>query len=122
MAEAKRSIQQIAAIRITTAANVLAQLRARDAIKDQLRKQGLKVSHYAARDVTAMACEYLSQHRSELLSSAIETIKRWTLAGESGKRAQRALAQAQCAELRTNAEAKEHCSDKQISVQMLGAE
>jgi hypothetical protein len=96
MAEANRSIAQIATIRITTAAHVLAQLRARDAIKDQLRKQGLKASHYSARDITAMACEYLSQHRSELLPPAIETIERWTLAGEFGKRAQRALAQAQC--------------------------
>jgi hypothetical protein len=57
MAEAKRSVQQIAAVRITTAAHILAQLRACNAVKDQLRKQGLKVSHYAARDITAMACE-----------------------------------------------------------------
>jgi hypothetical protein len=34
-----------------------------------------------------MACEYLSEHRSELLRPAIETIMRWTLAGEFGKRA-----------------------------------
>ena len=57
MAEANRSIPQIPTIRITTAAHVLAQFRARQAVKDQLRKQGLKVSHYAARDITAMACE-----------------------------------------------------------------
>jgi len=83
MAEANRRIPQIHAIRITTAANMLAQLRARNAVKDRLRKQGLKVSHYAARDITAVACEYLS----ELLPPAIETIERWTLAGEFGKRA-----------------------------------
>ena len=53
MAEANRSIQQSPTIRITTAAHVLAQLRARQAIKNQLRKQGLKVSHYAARNITA---------------------------------------------------------------------
>jgi hypothetical protein len=92
MAEATPSIQQIHTARITTAAHVLAQLSARHAVKDQLRKQGLKVSHFAARDITAMACEYLSEHRSELLPPAIETIERWTLAGKFGKRAQRALA------------------------------
>jgi hypothetical protein len=100
MAEAKRSIQQTAAVRIATAAHILAQLSARNAVKDQLRKQGLKVSHYAARDITAMACEYLIEHRSELLPPAIETITRWTLAGEFGKRAQRAL----CAKLNTEAQ------------------
>jgi len=55
MAEANRSIPQIPIIRITTATHVLAQFRARQAVKDQLRKQGLKVSRYAARDITAMA-------------------------------------------------------------------
>jgi hypothetical protein len=90
MAEAKPSIPQI--IRITTAAHVLAQFRARQAVKDQLRKQGLKVSHYAAREISALACEYLATHREELMPDAIETITRWTLAGEFGKRAQRALA------------------------------
>ena len=92
MAEANRSIPQIPTTRITTAAHCLGAMRARDAVKDQLRKQGLKVSHYAARDITVMACEYLSEHRSELLPPAIETITRWTLACEFGKRAQRALA------------------------------
>lgn len=90
MAEANRSILQIPTIHITTAAHCLAAMRARNAVKDQPRKQGLGVSHYAARDITAMACEYFRQHRSELLPPAIETIERWTLAGEFGKRAQRA--------------------------------
>ena len=104
MAEANRSIPQIHALRITTAACILAQWRARVAVKDQLRKQGLKVSHYAARDITVMASEYLSEHRSELMPPAIETIERWTLAGKFGKRAQRALAQAQRAKLSSDAQ------------------
>jgi len=103
MAEANRSLQQIAAIRITTAARVLARLRARHKVKDQLRKQGLKVSHYSARDITAMACEYLIKHWSELMPPAIETIERWTLAGKFGKRAQRAL----CAKLSSDAQTQE---------------
>jgi hypothetical protein len=95
MAEANPSIQQTltaAHARITTAAVVLAQLRARQAVKQQLQRQGLKVSHFAAREITALASEYLAEHRAELMPDAIETIERWTLAGEFGKRAQRALA------------------------------
>ena len=56
MAEANHILPQIpttAQARITTAAHVLAQLRARQAINDRLRKQGLKVSHCAAHDITA---------------------------------------------------------------------
>jgi len=34
MAEAKHRLPQISAVRITTAAHILAQLRARDAVKD----------------------------------------------------------------------------------------
>ena len=117
MVKAAPSIQQSPTIRITTAAHVLAQLRARQAVKDQLRKQGLKVSHYAARDITAMACEYLSEHRSELLPPAIETIERWTLAGEFGKRAQRALR----AKLTTNAQTQIEPNSMASAVQMLGA-
>ena len=79
---------------------MLAQFRARQAVKEQLSKQGLKVSHYAARDITAMACEYFAEHRSELLPPAIETITRWTLAGEFSKRAQREL----CANLSSDAQ------------------
>ena len=102
MAEANRSIPRIPTTRITTAAHILAEFRARQAVKDQLRKQGLKVSHYAARDITAMACEYLSEHRSE----SIETITAWMLAGKFGKRAQ-AQAQRACAKLSSDAQTQE---------------
>jgi hypothetical protein len=92
MAEANVSIPQIPTIRITIAARALAQLRARNAVKDQLRKQGLKVSHYAARDITVLAIEYLAAHRDELMPDAIAAVERMTLKGVFGKRAQRALA------------------------------
>jgi hypothetical protein len=62
MAEANRRLPQIrdqAQARITTAAVVLAQLRARKAVKQQLQRQGLKVSHFAAREITALASQYL---------------------------------------------------------------
>jgi hypothetical protein len=50
MAEANPSIQQTtttAQARITTAALVRAKLRARQAVKEELRREGLKVSHFA---------------------------------------------------------------------------
>jgi cytochrome c553 len=61
MAEANASLQQIPTIRITTAAHVLAQLRARQAVKRQLQARGEKVSLYAARDITALARQYLAE-------------------------------------------------------------
>jgi len=93
MAEAAPSIQQSPTIRITTAAVVLAQLQARRAIKQQLQRQGVKVAHLAAREITALASEYLAAHREELMPSAIEMIERWTAEGVFGKRAQRSQAQ-----------------------------
>ena len=55
MAGTSRSLRQIldqAQAHIMTAAVVLAQLRARRAIKDQLRKQWQKVSLIPARDIS----------------------------------------------------------------------
>jgi hypothetical protein len=117
MAEATASIQQSTTIRITTAAHVLAQLRARQAVKDQLRKRGEKVAHYSARDISVMARDYLLAHRSELMPDAIETITRWTLAGEFGKRAQREL----CAKLTSDAQKTEAQKSITSTVQMSGA-
>jgi hypothetical protein len=64
MAEANHSLQQIPTIRITTAAHVLAQLRARQAVKRQLQAQGLKITHYSARDISVLANQYLAEHRA----------------------------------------------------------
>ena len=43
--------------------------RARNKVKDQLRAAGLKVSHYSARDLTALAKEYVRHHREELIEA-----------------------------------------------------
>jgi len=104
MAEATPSIQQSPTIRITTAAHMLAQIQSRKVVKEQLRREGQKVTHYCARDISIMANEYLAEHREELIGPAKATIERWTLAGEFGKRAQRALAQALCAKLTSDAQ------------------
>jgi hypothetical protein len=46
---------------------------ARNKVKDQLRAAGLKVSGFSARDLTALAEEYVQDHREEL----IEAVKPW---------------------------------------------
>jgi hypothetical protein len=43
--------------------------RARGKLKDQLRAAGLKISGYSARDLTALAEEYVQHHREELVES-----------------------------------------------------
>jgi hypothetical protein len=79
-------------IQLTTAAHVLAQLRARNAVKDQIRKQGLKPTHYSARDISGWAIVYLDEH-PELIPEAIANARAMILKGALGKRAARALAQ-----------------------------
>jgi len=77
MAEANHRLPQIATAaqaRITTAAHVLAQFRSRQLVKEQLQRRGVKVSHLATREITALASEYLREHRTELMPDAIETI------------------------------------------------
>jgi hypothetical protein len=91
MVEANHSIQQKALIQVTTAAHVLAQLRARNAVKDQIRKQGLKPTHYSAR-ISGWAIVYLDEH-PELIPEAIANARAMILKGALGKRAARALAQ-----------------------------
>jgi hypothetical protein len=102
MAEANHRLPQIlheAQARITTAAVVLAQLRARNAVKDQIRKQGLKLTHYTAREITGWANVYLDEH-PELIPEAIANARAMILRGDLGKRAQRAL----CAKLESDAQ------------------
>ncbi|MGO8921349.1 MAG: hypothetical protein ACLQF4_00235 [Xanthobacteraceae bacterium] len=78
-------------IQITTAAKVLAQLRARQAVKRELQKHGLKVSAYSARDISVWARLYLEDHHEALIPPAIEQARAMILSGDLGKRAQREL-------------------------------
>jgi hypothetical protein len=91
-----------AQLRITTASVVLAQLRARQAVKRELQKQGLKPTHYAAREITAWAQVYLNEH-PQLLDEARPVAEAWIAQGVFGKRAQRAL----CAKLESDAQRTE---------------
>jgi hypothetical protein len=76
---------------ISGAAITLALYRARQAVKDALRRKGEKVSSFPACEITTMAMAYLAEHR-ELMVEARATVERWTLEGVFGKRAQRAFA------------------------------
>jgi hypothetical protein len=82
-------------IQLTTAAHCLAMLRSRQAIKDELRKQGIKTTTMSAREITSWAHVWLDDHHETLIPAAIEEARRMILSGAMGKRAARALAQAQ---------------------------
>jgi hypothetical protein len=86
MAEANASLQQIPTIRITTAAHALAQLRARNAVKEEIRKQGLTLTQYSASEITSWAILYLDDLRSELMPEAIASARAMILRGDLGKR------------------------------------
>jgi hypothetical protein len=77
-------------IQLTTASRVLAQLRARNAVKRELQKHGLKLNHFAAKDIASWALVYLDDH-PELFPEAIANARAMILKGALGKRAQRAL-------------------------------
>ena len=48
---------------------------ARNKVKDQLRAAGLKISGYSARDLTALAEEYVQHHREELIKAVTPWIE-----------------------------------------------
>jgi DNA invertase Pin-like site-specific DNA recombinase len=70
---------------IAGAAVTLALMRARQAVKDALRRKGEKVSAHSSCEIAAMAKAYLAEHR-ELMVEARATVERWTLEGVFGNR------------------------------------
>jgi len=82
-------------IRVTTAAALLAQMRARKEVKAELQRKGEKVSHYSAREITQLAQQWFDAHRAELMPQCIEKAKAMLLSGALGKRAQRKAGQPQ---------------------------
>jgi hypothetical protein len=77
-------------IRVTTAAALLAQMRARKEVKAQLMRKGEKVSHYSAREISLLAQQWLDAHQAEVMPECVEKAKAMMLSGALGKRAQRA--------------------------------
>jgi hypothetical protein len=72
-------------IQLTSAARVLAMLRSRNAVKDHIRRRGLKPSNYAASEITSWAIVYLDEH-PELIPEAIANARAMILEGVLGKR------------------------------------
>jgi hypothetical protein len=68
MVEANHSLYQIQA-RITTALIVLALERARKAVKEELKRQRRRLPDVEAREIRALARDYLSAH-PELIADA----------------------------------------------------
>jgi hypothetical protein len=48
----------------------LAMYRSRKQVKEELRRQGYKVSEYSARDISVMAKMWAELHREELIADA----------------------------------------------------
>jgi hypothetical protein len=78
MAEATESVRLIRLrASIGIAINVRARQVALNATKDQLRRQGLRISSFRARDLRLKAEAYLSVHREELVAEARATVEQW---------------------------------------------
>jgi hypothetical protein len=100
MVEANHSLSQIQA-RITRASFVLALERARNAVKEELKKQRVRIADVEAKEITARAREYLEAH-PELVAEARPVVESWIARGVFGKRAQRAF----CANLSSSEQTK----------------
>ena len=88
MAEATLSVYE-AKLRASMISGVftIARLRARNAVKKQLRAKGLRVSHFSAKEISILAEEYFAQHPG-LINEAATVVERMRVEGHLGKRAQ----------------------------------
>jgi hypothetical protein len=78
MAEANPSL------RLNAAIVTLARQQAIKAVKRQYQAKGLKVHHFARRDIVMAANEYLREHR-ELIAEAAVVVEQWRKEGFFGK-------------------------------------
>jgi hypothetical protein len=76
-------------IRVTTAAALLAQIKARQQAKAELQRKGEKVSHYSAREITVLAQQWFDAHGAEIMPDCLAQARAMMLSGSLGKRAQR---------------------------------
>jgi hypothetical protein len=73
--------------RVTTAAAMLAQMRARKEVKAELQRKGEKVAHYSAREITLLAQQWFDAHGAGIKPECVEQAKAMMLSGALGKRA-----------------------------------
>jgi hypothetical protein len=118
MAQANHSLSQIQA-RITAASFVLALQRARNAVKEELKRQRRRLADVEAKEITALAREYLDAH-PELVADARPVVESWIARGVFGKRAQRAWAGR--ANLTSDAQSQSEPISTTSAVQMSGAQ
>jgi hypothetical protein len=69
------------------ATNVRARQVALNVTKDQLRRQGLRVSEFSARELRLRAEAYLADHRAQLIEDAKADVEQWRQEGFFGRRA-----------------------------------
>jgi hypothetical protein len=55
---------------------VWAHLSAKKAVQEEIKRQGLKVSHHSAKEITIWADLYFDDHREKLLAEATEQLLR----------------------------------------------
>jgi ribosome biogenesis SPOUT family RNA methylase Rps3 len=60
-------------------------------VKRELQAQGLKVTHYSAREITSWARLYVEDHHEALMPEAIANARAMILGGVLGKRAAKQL-------------------------------
>jgi hypothetical protein len=104
MVEATPSLTQAQRLaqRQLQAVRVLCERRAQEEIKDQLRREGKKLSKVPRREIIAMAKARLfedAEYRSRLIAEAKLIVEEWRVEGFFGKRA--ALSVRKGPELRT---------------------
>jgi hypothetical protein len=120
MVEANHSIFQhtplTIAQRIAMATMTRAMQLARGAVKDQLKRQRVRLADVEAKEITARAREYLEAH-PELVADARPVVESWFARGVFGKRAQRAF----CATLTTNTQLTKPLVPTTSAVQISGA-
>ena len=113
MAEAAVSLSPKALDRIRRhrhAIMTFARMRAKKAVVEQLRAQGLKPQYYSARDIALLTEDYMAQHRAKLIADAEQAIETW-----------REFARWRCAELSSDAQTQNARNSMGSTLQISGA-
>ncbi len=100
----------------TAAIKVRARQLADAKVRDHIKRQGLKRSSLSCAELKGWTDLFLEDN-PQLIEQARHEVEAWARAGFFGKRVQRQL----LANILSNAQPTQPCSNKEISVQMLGA-
>src|SRR5262249_30469902 len=95
----------------------LARQRAVNAVKEQLRAQGLKLAQFSSRDIHIWADAFLEAHRRELIEQAMEMVSK-----SQGLRKLYEREQRHRAKLESDAQTQKRPISTTSAVQMSGAQ